>query len=160
VNHAEHVRGWVGGKPETPCGRGSRLGETAKQRKWIPAQVEKYGITSIADIGAGDLNWVSRIDIGCDYAAYDLIPRVEGVQKLDLLTDELPKADCMMALWVLNHLSPADQKTAIDKLKSAGRFLIMTYDKRMEPCTNLEYVEKTVLRRDRGIDFEIRLIKC
>lgn len=157
---AKYRRGWTGGLPETPCGYGSRLRTTRFQREWIPEMVAKYGILDIADIGAGDLNWIQKTELGCAYRAFDLVPRHKSVQRLDLLTDELPEADCLMVLWVINHLPPAMQEIAINKLKNANaRFLMMTYDKRMEPCTDLTYIENAILRHSKGVDFEIRLIE-
>ena len=160
MDHADYQRGWIGGLPETVCGYGSKVGATVFQRKWIPEQIAEYGITSIADIGAGDLKWAALTSFGCEYTPYDLIPRAQGVIKLNLLTDKLPEAECLMVLWLLNHFSPADQQKAIDRLKeSDSRYLIMTYDSRMEPCTDLPYIEKAVLRKSKDRDLEIRLIK-
>ena len=154
----KYKKGWHGGLPETPCGYGSKFRQTAIQRKWIPEMVSKYGIKSIADIGAGDLNWM--IDLGCKYTAYDLIPRKPEVIEFNLLTDLLPDADCLMVLWVINHFPPAEQQAAMDNLKaSKARYLLMTWDKRMEPCTKLPYVEKVILRHSKGVDFELRLIE-
>ena len=157
---AKYRRGWTGGLPETPCGFGSKLRATRFQRKWIPEQIAKYGILDVADIGAGDLNWIKQTELGCAYRAYDLIPRHKDVAPLNLLTDELPVADCYMVLWVINHIPPHEQGVAIERLQAGGaRYLMMTWDERMEPCTDLPCIEKAVLRHDRGIDFEIRLCK-
>jgi len=160
MNHDEYQRGWRSGFPETPCGSGSTIGATKIQRTWIPEMVAKHGIESIADIGAGDLNWIKRITLGCDYAPYDLIPRTEGVKKLNMLKDKLPESDCLMVLWVLNHFSPEKQRKAMRKLlKADARYLMITFDNRLEPIIDQPYIDMVVIRRDRGIDSEIRLIK-
>lgn len=162
MNHEEFKRGWRGGLPETKCGAGSTLAQTAFQRKWIPEIVAKYGIVDIADIGAGDLNWIKHTELGCAYRAFDLVPRHKEVASFDLLKDKLPSADCLMVLWVLNHLEPKDQKKAINKLKRAkSRYLMMTWDRRMEPCTDLVCIEKEIIKRNdiKKVDFEIRLIE-
>jgi len=160
MNQSDFAAGWRSGMPETPCGRGSRLVETQIQRKWIPAVVAEYGIKSIADIGSGDLNWIKKTKLGCKYEAFDLVPRVDGVTKLNLLTDQIPKADCLMVLWVINHFSPANQIKAMKKLMSSGaRYLIITYDNRLESIINQPYIEMVLLRHDRGIDSEMRLLK-
>ena len=158
---AKYHRGWSSGLPETKCGYGSKFRQTVFQRQWIPDMVAKHGIRSIADLGAGDLNWSARTAFGCTYTPYDLIPRAHGVEKLDILTDELPAADCLMVLWVLNHFPPEMQEIAIRKLQETNaRFLMMTWDNKMEPCADLVYVEKEVLRKAvDGRDLEIRLIK-
>lgn len=156
----KYQKGWTGGLPETPCGFGSKLRTTKVQRAWIPAIVKQYGIKSIADIGAGDLNWSSRTVFGCKYTAYDLIPRKPDVIKLDILTDKLPGADCLMVLWVINHFPPDMQKLAIDRLLSSGsRYLMMTWDNRMQPYTDIKPIETEVLRHSKGVNFEIRLIE-
>lgn len=158
---AKYRKGWSSGLPETPCGFGSRLNNTKKQRLWIPAMIKKYGITSIADIGAGDLNWIKHMPLECDYYPYDLIPRHPDVEELDLLHDDLPTVDCIMVLWVLNHFPPAQQCHAIERLKNSGsRILIMTWDERMEPCTDLPYSESITLRTTAlGKDLDLRLIE-
>lgn len=130
MNHKEFERGWKGGLPETPCGAGSRFANTKPQRKWIPAKVKEYGIKSIADLGAGDLNWANRTEFGCDYTPYDLVPRAHGVKQLDILTDELPEADCLMVLWVINHMTEDQAKFAATKImNSKARYLLATWRK-------------------------------
>ena len=160
MDYTDYQRGWVGGLPETKCGFGSKVSATTFQREWIPELVAKYAIGSIADIGAGDCKWASLTEFGCKYTPYDLIPRNTAVIEYNLLTEDLPEADCLMVLWLLNHFSPEDQQTAIDKLKASGsRYLMMTYDNLMEPCTDLPCLEKAVLRESGGRDLEIRLIE-
>jgi len=160
MNGSEFKKGWTGGLPETPCGYGSRVKQTRKQRIIIPEWIERYEIQSLADIGAGDLNWSKLVDFGCAYAAYDLVPRVSGVTRYDLISEALPAADCYMVIWVLNHL-PANQcKIAMRKLlKSKARYLIMTHDPRMPKSTDIKPVESLVLRRKAEHIFELRLIR-
>lgn len=144
-------RGWGGGLPETKCGSGSMLRNTVQQREWIPQIIEKYGIQSIADIGAGDLNWISTMDMGgIEYAAYDLVPRVDGVSQFDLVKEVAPKADLLMCLWVLNHLPFDDCRQAIANLKSSGsKYLMMTdrpiWRHEQPPEIEMGYIERIVL---------------
>jgi len=160
TNPDKYKKGWIGGLPETPCGFGSKFAQTRIQRDWIPKMVAKYAITSIADIGAGDLNWASRTAFGCDYTPYDLIPRARGVRKFNLLIDELPAADCLMVLWVINHFPVTAAKIAMEKLLNGkSRYLIMTWDSRMWDFTDVQPVEREVLRCSRDTDFEIRLVE-
>jgi hypothetical protein len=124
----KYVRGWTGGLPETECGSGSRLKNTRAQREWIPQIIKKYGIRSIADIGAGDLNWIKTMDMsGIEYTAYDLVPRVESVIGFDLVQEVPPKVDMIMCLWVLNHMMIDESRAAIANLKASGsKYLLMT----------------------------------
>lgn len=161
-NPGKYKQGWTSGLPETPCGYGSCLHQTKTQSKWIPKVVSQYGITSIADIGAGDLNWIKNIDFGCEYTPYDLVPRHPSVIKLDLLTDKIPEADCLFCIWVLNHLPPKMARIATEKLLNSGaRYLMYTYEPRMWDFTDLEAIESVVIRRrsdERG-NVELRLVE-
>lgn len=156
MDDKDYKKGWQSGLPETPCGSGSKLSETKAQRKWIPQMVEKYGIKSIADIGAGDLNWASRTAFGCEYTPYDLIPRAQGVIKFDLLTDKLPHADCFMVLWVTNHMTGEQAQHATHRiLHSRARYLLTTYRKGL-----WNFIDRTVLESvEIGNGAEIRLIE-
>lgn len=120
-------KGWHSGLPETPCGFGSRLSNTKLQRQWIPEIVKKYGIKTVADIGAGDLNWISQMTWDVEYSAYDLIPRHSSVKHFDIVTEVAPKVDMLMCFWVLNHLPKRDSALAIGNLKASGsKYLMMT----------------------------------
>ena len=130
---AKYKIGWVGGLPETPCGHGSKLSSTKMQRAWIPQIVEKYAIKSIADIGAGDLNWVGSMALpaGVTYTAYDLVPRKTTITKFDIVNEIPPRVDLLMCLWVLNHFPIDHCIQAIENLKLSGsRYLMMTYRQR------------------------------
>lgn len=161
---AKYWKGWKGGLPETPCGAGSTIRNTHKQRAAISDWIERYGIGSIADIGAGDLNWIKKTDLrGAEYQGYDLVPRHPEVMVHNLLTDPVPRADCLLVLWVLNHFPEAEARYAVQKLYYSGaRFLVMTWEPRMPSFTDLGPIESVVIRErndERG-DVELRLIQC
>ena len=123
------AKGWIGGLPETPCGYGSRIEQTATQRRWLPAIAARYGIRTIADIGAGDLNWMRRIEwpAGVTYSAYDLVPRHPSVTEFDLVRQVPPCVDMILCLWVLNHLPFDDCRAALANIRSSkSRYLCMT----------------------------------
>ena len=124
----KYQRGWTGGLPETKCGFGSKVSSTIEQRKWIPQIINDYAIETIADIGAGDLNWITHMDMpGVVYTAYDLVPRREQVIKFDLVTEIPPQVDMIMCLWVLNHMPMEECRQAIANLKASGsKFLMIT----------------------------------
>ncbi len=120
--------GWRGGLPETPCGYGSTLEATRAQRAWLPKIIEAYAVTSIVDVGAGDMNWIKRTDIrGAQYTPLDLVPRLPEVAAFDLVSEVPPQADMLMCLWVLNHLDFESSRRAIANIKASGsRYLLMT----------------------------------
>jgi hypothetical protein len=165
TNPAKYQKGWVGGLPETPCGFGSKMSETEIQRKWIPQTLHKHGIKSVADIGAGDLNWIKHTDLGgIEYQAYDLVPRQPEVTPFNILTDELPEADCYMVLWVMNHFPEEMARIAANKLVAAGKHLLMTWESRLWDFLDLGPVESVVIRHRPAGDYrgnvELRLIAC
>ena len=124
----KYRRGWKGGLPETPCGYGSKVEVTALQREWLAHIFDKYEIRSVADIGAGDLNWIHLVDMtGITYQPFDLVPRHPSVTAFDLCQEIPPAVDCLLVLWVLNHMPYAACELAITNLRAAGaRYLIMT----------------------------------
>lgn len=129
TNVEKYKRGWTGGLPETPCGHGSKLSVTSKQRLWIPRQVDKYEIKTISDIGAGDLNWISKVKFDDDvkYTPYDLVPRHESVTSFNLLETIPPKSDLLMCLWLLNHFPEKEHTLAFENLKKSGsKYLMIT----------------------------------
>lgn len=144
---AKYVKGWTGGLPETPCGFGSKLSSTKHQRQWIAEILKKYEIESIADIGAGDLNWIKHVDLGdIDYQAYDLVPRLPEVKLFDIINQVPPKVDLIMCLWVLNHMPYEHCEAAIANLKASGaKYLMMTdvprYRKDQPPEIDMPHIE-------------------
>jgi hypothetical protein len=153
--------GWKGGLPETVCGSGSRLSNTEAQREWIPAMVEKYKIKSIADIGAGDLNWVKKLDWDVNYTPYDLVPRQPEVKQFDLVQEVPPKVDMIMCLWVLNHFPYDHCKQALKNIfKSKAKYLMMTdrpiWREEQPAEIDMPFIEELVLN---GKQDSIRLIK-
>jgi len=131
-NVEKYKKGWTGGLPATPCGHGSKLNVTRLQREWIPRLVEEYNIKSISDIGAGDLNWISKVkfEIDVSYKAYDLVPRHVSVNSFNLLTSIPPKSDLLMCLWVLNHFPEQEHKIGFTNLiNSKSKYLLITQRK-------------------------------
>ena len=163
----KYKKGWTGGLPETPCGYGSKLDQTVIQREWIPRMVEKYNIKTVADIGAGDLNWVREMDwpYPVQYEAFDLVPRDPSVKQLDLIHEVPPKRDLLLCLWLLNHLPVDHAKAAQDNLfKSGSEYLMVTWWDEMDDYLDLPAIEEVKIRTrhklDRRIEFWLRLVKC
>jgi len=121
----ESKRGWAGGRPETACGAGSTMLNTAPQRNWLPLIISKYNIQSIADIGCGDQKWIRTLNLP-GYQGYDLVPRRQDVIEFDIIRQVPPKVDMILCLWVLNHLDPDDMKQAFDNIKKSGSKYFVT----------------------------------
>ena len=155
TDQKKYIKGWTGGLPETPCGFGSKIRQTAKQREWIPQIIKLHGIITVADIGAGDLNWINQmtLPLGTEYSAYDLVPRQPSVKQFNVLEDDCPKADLLMVLWVINHFPVDMMKIAIDNVLSSGsKYLLMTYDSRLPDFMDLPFIDEIKLRAAAGKD--------
>ena len=163
----KYHKGWTGGLPETPCGYGSKLDQTIVQREWIPAMVAKYGIRTIGDIGAGDLNWMQEVTWPhpVEYDAFDLVPRHKDVKPFDLIHEVPPKRDLLLCLWLLNHLPVEHARAAQDNLLASGsEYVMVTWWSEMDEYLDLDPVEEVLIRTrhklDRKLSFYLRLVKC
>jgi len=142
----KYIKGWISGGSETPCGSGSKLSNTEAQCKWIPEMIVKHGVKTVADIGAGDLNWMSMIELPEDvqYQGYDLVPRHNSVKQFDLLVDIPPKVDLLMCIWVLNHMPRLEQLQAMRNIIASGcKYLMITNTPKwnQDYINNLDYLE-------------------
>lgn len=156
TNKEKYQRGWTGGLPETPCGFGSKLSETKKQREWIPGVIKRWDVVTIADIGAGDLNWIKHMELPpfIEYQAFDLVPRHPEVIEFNLLKEIPPTVDLIMCLWVLNHFPYDECRLAIENIKKSGAaYLMMTdrlrYREDQPPEIDMPYLERMMLN-DKG----------
>ena len=131
--HLERMRaGWGCGGPETPCGGGSTMAQTTNLRPWLLSALRHYGITSLADAGAGDLNWVRHIatEFTGMYRAFDLYPRHPDVIRWDITKLPLPHFDAILCRDVLIHFDPPRiEKTLKLFRESQAKYLFATqYD--------------------------------
>jgi hypothetical protein len=159
----KYERGWRSGLPETPCGNGSRISQTEMQRKWIPRMVEKYNIQSIADIGAGALNWIELVvwPHEVQYQPFDLVPRSKKVKQYDLINEVPPKSDLLMCIWLINHLPVYHAHAAVKNLLASGsRYLMYTWWGVMDHSLDLGCIESVVIGNRMGENFELRLVEC
>lgn len=119
--------GWRGGREDgTICGNGSTMANTANIRAWLPRIAKQFEIQSVADAGAGDMHWITSVKWAVDYKPFDLIPRRESVQKIDLTRELLPSCDAVLCRMVLNHLDEPRILMALDRFKQSAKFLVAT----------------------------------
>jgi hypothetical protein len=121
---------WQSGKPETPCGNGSKFEETEIIREFIQYMIETYSVKTIADIGCGDQNWIHEClpDV-VDYTGFDIMPRRHDVLPFDCTTQVLPEAfDMVLCVYVLNHVPPSFAERALRLIAESGSgYLMMSY---------------------------------
>jgi len=120
-------RGWRTPNGETKCGTGSMKQNARQITNHLLNIIETYDIKSISDAGAGDLNWIQRIDWNIDYQGYDLYPRHKDVVKCDVTKKILRKSDLILCRHVLNHLSIDYVENAIYNFQQSGsKYLLIT----------------------------------
>lgn len=126
----DYVTEWESGKPETPCGKGSKLEETEIIRQWLVDVVCEYDIESIADVGCGDQNWIHEVDWPheIDYTGYDVRPRYNDILPLDVTRELIDEVDLVLCVYVFNHLKPRQMQRAIRLLSESGsKYLLTSY---------------------------------
>jgi len=134
--------GWKG--TESISGRGSDLEQTESIRKQLPDLLQTLGVRSMLDIPCGDCHWMRRVDLrGVRYIGGDIVaalveanrksePAERRFQRLDLMCDELPRADLILCRDCLVHLSFRDDFTALRNMTRSGAkfFLLTTFPSR------------------------------
>lgn len=121
------AKGWRAGLSDgTICGNGSTRAHTKNIRAWLPKIVDRYGIKTVCDAGAGDLHWKQGMQWNVDYFPFDLIPRHESIGKLDITTQALPKCDMILCRMVLNHLDETRIQMALHLFKGSAEYLCAT----------------------------------
>lgn len=124
---------------ESVSGRGAELGQTAVLRAGLPALLRQYGIRSLLDLPCGDFNWMQHVDLqGIYYTGGDIVETLVAqnqekygnahrtFRRLDLLSDALPDADCILVRDCLVHFSLAHIGQALDNLKKSNITYLLT----------------------------------
>lgn len=130
----------IWGNNESVFGSGSTKRYTENLRKGLEKLFIDFNIKSITDAPCGDFNWLKLVNLdnimynGCDIVA----PLIEKNQRLygsgnitfsvlDIIKDQIPKADLWICRDVLFHFSDNDIKLTIDNfLKSEVKFILTT----------------------------------
>lgn len=125
---------------ESVSGRGSILARTVVVRRELPGLLAGVGARSLLDAPCGDFNWMRHVDLGgVEYVGADVVPELvernraayEGEGRrfltLDIVRDELPRADAVLCRDCFIHLSFRDARAAIANFKGSGSgFLLAT----------------------------------
>jgi hypothetical protein len=124
---------------ESRSGAGSTLQETETLRSSLPALLRELRAETLLDIPCGDFHWLSDVDLGVSYIGADIVQALvlENTRqyasplrqflRLDLTSDELPKADVVLCRDCLVHLSYRNIARAIANIKRSGAAsLLMT----------------------------------
>ena len=124
---------------ESLSGPGSWLCNTSESVEFINETIADYGVSSILDLGCGDWNWFSRVNLdGVTYQGWDADesmvadvsarhggPSVTFAVK-DIVLEDYPAVDLIVCRDVLFHMMPAVALAVLEKIQRSGALLIAT----------------------------------
>ena len=124
---------------ESLSGPGSCLAQTSELRERLPLLFEDLQIRSLVDAPCGDFNWMKEMRLGLDrYIGADILgdivaenqrryggPRCRFV-KMDVTSETLPPADCILCRDCLVHFSFAEALTTLRNFKLSGARYVLT----------------------------------
>jgi hypothetical protein len=128
------------GSPASVSGVGSSLEQTAGIRRELPALFARHQIRTLADAPCGDLSWIRHVTgleldryIGIDIVAELIkslaceppIPNAE-FRQLDVVSDPLPPADCILCRDLLVHLSNQQVYRCLRNFRASGSKYLLT----------------------------------
>jgi hypothetical protein len=142
---AEHFRKNRWGSAESVSGMGSTLEQTQVVRQALPELVKSHAIRSMLDIPCGDFNWMQILDLRLKYIGADIVEELvlanqekygdpdKIFMRLNLVTDELPRADLVFCRDCLFHFSFAHARQALENIKRSGaKYLLATTNIRQD----------------------------
>jgi SAM-dependent methyltransferase len=129
------------GTVETANGPGATLAQTEALRELLPVIFARYGVKTVLDVGCGDWNWMSHVDLdGIDYTGWDVEESMIAadseqfvgrnnarfaVQSL-LTAESIPKVDLILARHVLIHFPNDEIVKVLDKMRASGAKYLLT----------------------------------
>lgn len=125
------------GGTESVSGPGSSLEQTAAIREALPKVLAGLAAKSLLDLPCGDHHWMSAVDLsGVEYIGADIVGELidrnraahpgRRFERLDLLADELPRADVVLVRDCLVHLPFADVLRALRAIVASGSEWLLT----------------------------------
>ena len=127
------------GGEESVSGPGSSLKETETLRRELIGLFEQFNIRSVLDAPCGDFNWFREMELNLEsYTGVDIVPELiselhanfsdnkRRFIALDILKDELPKADLILCRDCFIHLSFKHISRAINNFKLSGAKYLLT----------------------------------
>lgn len=127
------------GSRESISGTGSTMKETVHLRETFPAFFKELGVKTLLDVPCGDFNWMRHVDLsGIHYIGGDIVPELIAEDNkeygkdnvefrlLNIITDDLPKADVILCRDCLVHLNFEDGMNAIRNFKRSGATYLLS----------------------------------
>jgi hypothetical protein len=118
-------------------GNGSSIDQTHQIAHQLPGLVSRLNVKSILDIPCGDLEWMSKVELGgAKYLGADVAPSLISYLQsqfpekefavLDISKDSLPKVDLIFCRDLLVHLSNRDIQSALKNIKASDSCYLAT----------------------------------
>lgn len=129
------------GSGESRSGRGSELAQTKHIREALPSLLAELGVSSLLDVPCGDFHWMQHVDIAAiEYIGGDIVEDIitnnqrnfkfrknVSFKVIDILKDELPKADAVLCRDLFVHFTLEDALCGIANVcRSGATYLIAT----------------------------------
>ncbi len=156
---------WGGKKYDFYSGFGSHSKKVVKPyvrgvKKFLNSNGSKL---TVCDLGCGDFNVGHQlIDCAEKYLAFDVVEELIERNKrkfknkklifgcIDIVEDELPKADCVLIRQVLQHMSNDNIKKVVPKLNAFKYAIITEHLPKKEFVPNLDKVTGASIRLSRN----------
>ncbi|NCO02871.1 MAG: glycosyltransferase [Alphaproteobacteria bacterium] len=128
------------GSRESISGSGSTMRETTYIREVFPSLFKELEVKTLLDVPCGDFNWMRHVDLeGIHYIGGDIVPQLIAddnekygsdtinFRLINIIKDDLPKADVILCRDCLVHLNFEDGMNAIRNFKKSGsKYLLST----------------------------------
>ena len=129
-------RAWK--EKDSSSGPGSSLAQTEAIRRILPGLLEELGCRSLLDLPCGDFFWMRLLDLDVEYTGGDIVEEIVETNReryatdrrrflrLDLLNDDLPRADLVLCRDCLVHLSFEHIARALANIRASGSKWLLT----------------------------------
>ena len=119
-------------------GAGASVDQAAAVLAHLALVIERLQIRTLLDVPCGDFAWMRHLDADVEYIGGDVLPELASSNQrqwgssrrrfvtIDLLKDDVPRADLLLCRDCLVHLSLADVRAALANIRRSGCAWLLT----------------------------------
>ena len=115
-------------------GSGSDIERTRVISAALPDVVERYKVSSVLDVGCGDMFWMQHVQLPARYTGVDIAQADRNKARFpdrefiagDVVTDTFPQHDLALVKEVFMHLGTSEVQRALHNLRESGVKLLLT----------------------------------